>query len=177
MSHEDTTEIARFLASIKDIIAGDPDQADRLLDQFEDMVPHPCATDLLFHPEDWGLGQDATLNEVAELALSWTPRILAMDVVGWRGHPALNTLICYEVVASGQILSQVIDVRQYHLGDVVAVALSGVEMPCGRVVRHGFIQGAFTIGKIVGRYAGDAGTELHLSDCEHIDYEFHPWHL
>jgi hypothetical protein len=137
------------------------EELEELIDKFVSGIPHPGGTDLLFYPENWGLPPNPTSEEIVKAALSWKPRVLAMTVTTIRRHPRRKDLFCVGVEVRGVILTQVItSIKGLNVGDICAVALSGTRLCNGKIVVHGFIEGAYTAGEIVGLTKERPGVEL-----------------
>ena len=129
-------------------------------DRFLELCPHPGRTDLLFYPTYWGLGTNPSSEEIADAVVNWRPRILAMTIVRVRRHRFRPDLSCYVVEVGQEIHTQVVGAKKYHVRDVCAVALSGVRLPDGKEIKHGFVDRAYSAGEILGLTDAPPGTEL-----------------
>ena len=139
------------------------DQLEQLTDVFQDEISHPGGTDLLYYPDSWGLSANPSPQEIVKEALCWKPRVIAMAVTYVRRHPNRDDLFCYGVEVKGKIRTQVVSPLKLNVGDICAVALSGIVLSSGHRVRHGFVDRAYSAGEILGVTDEPPGVELPVS--------------
>ncbi len=115
---------------------------------------HPGESGLIFGqhlipelPHD----REATAEEIADCAMNWEPRTVAMEVVERLGGESVGYLI-YTLEAPQTPQTQVVTPLDvvYETGTVLAVALKGVELEDGSIVETTYELGAMSCGKILG---------------------------
>lgn len=126
-------------------------------DEFAAIVPHPASTALLHYPEDWGLSSTATPQQIAKQAFEWSPQCLAMRIVKKLASLRSKDYANYVMEVEGRYRVPIVGLSSYNVGDIVAVAFSGVMLPNGRIVRHGFDQGSYSVGEILGHTSKSVG--------------------
>jgi hypothetical protein len=131
-----------------------------LRELFGKSISHPAGTSLLSYPDHWGLSRQATPEEIVREAVSWRPRVLAMTVTEVGRHVFRQDLFAIMVEVKGKIHTQVISPIKPNVGDVYAIALSGVRLPDGREVKHGFRDRMYSVGDLLGKTEKPEGTEL-----------------
>jgi hypothetical protein len=140
------------------------EELDQLTEEFLASIPHPAGTDLIYYPEQWGLPGNVTADAIVCEALSWMPRIVACRVTYVRPHPRRNDICCIGVEVPNSIHTQVVSAKTYRVGEVCAVALSGVRLLSGRVIGHGFVDKVYSAGEILNTTDNGVGTEFPVSD-------------
>jgi hypothetical protein len=138
------------------------DELEDLTDKFAGAIPHPGGTDLLHYPQNWGLPADPSPEEIVKEVLSWKPRVLSMTVTSIHRHLSRSDLFCVGVEVEGKIRTQVVSSLKPNVGDTCAVALSGTRLNRGKKVTHGFVDGAYTAGELLGLTSELPGVELPL---------------
>ena len=68
----DRSELIGLVRRIMNDVAPSEEEADRLIALFEESVPHPRASGLIFYPEE-EFGREPTPEEVVDRALSYRP--------------------------------------------------------------------------------------------------------
>lgn len=147
------------------LLMNPPDDVDlayleELESKFEQAIPHPAGVDLINYPTIWGYPNGMTAEQVVHIATSWPAKILAMQVVDIPKHPQLRSNKAYTLSIPGQLQIQVVSPELYQVGDVCAVALSGTTLGSGEVVLHGFVEKAFSAGRIMGRINAPVGSTV-----------------
>jgi Colicin immunity protein / pyocin immunity protein len=138
------------------------EEVESLIERFVAAVPHPGGTDLIYHPQEWGLPIKMSAEQVVSEALSWKARIVSMAVIYVRQHPLRTELSCFGVELNGRFRTQIVSPLKLKVGDNCVVALSGARLSNGKVVTHGFVDRAFTAGEILGITDDPPGTEFAL---------------
>ncbi len=159
MNEKELLHIVQTMAAPGPDVSGD--ELERLADVFEASISHPGGNALLYYPDDWGLPPDASPEQIVKEALSWRPQILAMRVSYVRPHPWRHGTYCIGVEIEGRMKTQIVSQTKFNVGDVCAVALSGIKLPDGRVITHGFIDRAYSAGEILGLTDKEPGVELN----------------
>ncbi|MEM8864635.1 MAG: bacteriocin immunity protein [Planctomycetota bacterium] len=131
-----------------------------LVQRFVDSIDHPGGSDLIYFPHFWGLGHDPSPEQILDEAINWIPRVLVMQIVEKTKHPRRTDLECYQVQVPDVCTTQIVSDDHFDVGDTCSVALSGCDLTNGRVVTHGFIDGAFSAGVIVARSDAPVGSVL-----------------
>jgi hypothetical protein len=121
---------------------------------FELYCKHPGGTDLIFYPDailELSKDREPTAEEIADCALNWEPRVVAMQIAQRSGGTHVPYYL-YNLEAPGVPTTQVVTEvgARYEKGAVVAVALKGVRLDDGTVVTLTFEFGPFSCGKILG---------------------------
>lgn len=129
---------------------------------FEQAISHPAGIDLINYPQVWGLPAGMNAEQVVDIALSWRPVLLAMQVARVEPHPRRKDLRCYQLEVPNRLKVQVVSSQTLTPGDICAVALSGYRLPDGRVIGHGFSFDVFSVGEVLGRTSALTGTEIQL---------------
>lgn len=162
MNEQDLLRVVKPLTTLDSKLS--PKELDQFKRLFEDAISHPAGTGLLSWPQEWGLPAHPSAEAIVKEALNWKPRVLAMKVTGVGQHPSRNDLFRVDVHVEGSIRTVVIGHERLRVGDVCAVALSGVRLRSGRVVTHGFVDRCYTVGEILGLTEAPIGTELSICD-------------
>ena len=141
------------MAEIVSRIRG-PGDDDFYLELFEVNCKHPSGSGLIFGPNlvpELPQDREPTVEEIADCALNWEPRVVAMQIRQRSGGQSVEYFI-YNLVAPDTPPTQVVtslDIR-YDKGAVVAVALKGVKLDDDSAVDTTFEFGPFSCGKILG---------------------------
>ena len=144
----------------------------KLVEEFTRLCPHPGGSDILFWPNHVGLCRDEeiatfkmTAEEIVDFALSWQPATVAMTVAERIGGIAVG-YYQYKLTAPGYPPTTVATSTDidFSTGEVVAVALKGVELPDGQIVDVNFRLKCFSCGMLLGICDAVPGTQLKLSD-------------
>jgi hypothetical protein len=131
---------------------------DALVEEWDTLCPHPGGTDILFWPNELGLCRadelgtfEMSAEEMVDYALSWQPRVVAMQVTQRSGGESVGYYL-YKLEAPGTPRTQVVTSlgTAYARGAVVAVALKGVRLSDGSRVETTFEFGPMSCGKILG---------------------------
>jgi hypothetical protein len=138
----------------------DLDYLEELESKFEQAIPHPAGVDLINYPSVWGYPSGLTAEQVVHIATSWPAKVLAMQVVDLPKHPQLRSNKAYTLSIPGQLQIQVVSPEVYQVGDVCAVALSRTTLASGEVVSHGYVEKAFSAGRILGRTNASVGSTV-----------------
>ena len=69
IQHRKLVELVRKIINVE----GTEKEVDLWIDEFKKSVPHPMASDLIFWPQNYGLGLGPTPEEIVEKALSYKP--------------------------------------------------------------------------------------------------------
>jgi hypothetical protein len=154
---------AEMAEIVSRVMAGGPD-SDFYLELFMVNCKHPAESDLIFRPEEVpGLPQDRepTAEEVADRALSWEPRVVAMRVAERTGGKSVGYYL-YRLEAPDTPSTQVATSLDtvYEKGAVVAVALKGVRLDDGSVVDTTYHFGAMSCGEILGATDKPVGSRI-----------------
>ena len=131
------------------------DEHDFYFGLFELHCKHPGGSDLIYHPDA------VSAEEIADCALNWEPRVVAMRVAQRSGGTHVPYYL-YRLEAPATPVTQVatsIDTR-YEKEAVVAVALKGVRLDDGTVVAPTFEFGPFSCGKILGPTEQAVGSRI-----------------
>lgn len=136
------------------------EEMDQMQDEFIDSIPHPGGSDLIFYPTNWGLASLASPEEIARAALSWRPRVIVVTISYVRPHPSRSDLTCYGIEVEHELQTQVVSPLSFEVGDRCVVALSGVNLADGTVVKHEFVDGVFSSGVIISPSSELSGTEI-----------------
>ncbi len=153
---------------VEKLVSPPSHMTDRELEQsietFVASISHPAGTDLIYYPEQWGLPADPSAEMIVNEALSWRPRIVAIRVRDVRPHPRRKDLFCIVVELPNSVRSQVVSTKEFQIGDICIVALSGVRLQSGKMIEHGFVDKAYTAGEILGTTDKAPGTEFSAAD-------------
>jgi hypothetical protein len=144
---------AEMVEIVSRVLACGPDH-DFYSSLFEMYCKHPASSDLIFYPEnvpEMPKGRVPTAEEIADCALSWEPRVVAMRIKQ-RGGGTHVPYYIYTLEAPDTPETQVVTSvdTPYPKGAVVAVALNGVKLDDGTVVTTSFEFRVFSCGKILG---------------------------
>ncbi len=115
---------------------------------------HPSASDLIYWPNlvpELPQDREPTAEEIADCAMNWEPRVVAMKVALRSGGNSVGYYL-YKLEAPGIPETQVVAPLDivYENGAIVAVALKGVRLDDGSLVDTTFEFGAMSCGKILG---------------------------
>ena len=141
-----------------------------LVEQWAQLCPHPGGTDILFWPNELGLCKwdevgtfQMSPEAMVDYALSWEPRTVAMRVSQRTGGGSIG-YYCYTLEAPDTPKTQVVTPLDtlYQPGDVLAVALKGVQLSDGTQVTTTYDLGAMSCGKILGPSEHPVGTQLKV---------------
>lgn len=175
MNDSDLTPEARRLALLRIArLTDDPnsqlteEESGALVDEWDRLCPHPGGNGILFWPNELGLCCQDELGTfvmspeaMAEYALNWEPRVVAMQVIERSGGESVGYYI-YKLVAPGTPNTQVVTALEtaYGKGAILAVALKGVRMKDGSLVERSFEFRVFSCGRILGVTDDAVGTRL-----------------
>lgn len=140
------------------------DEHDFYFGLFELYCKHPEGSNLIDYPDavpELPKGREPSADEIADCALNWEPRVVAMRVAQRSGGTHVPYYL-YNLEAPATPATQVvtpIDIR-YEKGAVVAVALKGVRLNDGTVVAPTFELGPFSCGKILGPTDQPVGSRI-----------------
>jgi len=162
MNEQDLLRVVRPLTTLDSNL--NLKELDQFKQLFEDAISHPAGTSLLSWPQQWGLPAHPSAEAIVKEALNWKPCVLAMKVIGVGRHPNRDDLFRVDVQVEGRIRTVVIGYERLRVGDICAVALSGVHLSSGRVVTHGFVDHCYTVGEVLGLTETPPGAELSISD-------------
>lgn len=140
------------------------DEHDFYYGLFELHCKHPAGGGLVYSPDGVpGLprGREPSAEEIADYALGWEPRVVAMRVAQRSGGTHVPYFV-YSLEAPDTPATQVITsvATRYDVGAVVAVALKGVRLDDGSVVAPTFEFGPFSCGRILGPTDRPVGTRI-----------------
>jgi hypothetical protein len=130
------------------------DDHDFYLELFLLHCKHPSESDLIFWPNlvpELPQDREPTAQEIADCALNWQPRVVAMRVAQRSGGKSVGYYL-YQLEAPGTPPTQVVTSLDtvYEKGAVVAVALKGVQLDDGSVVSTTFEFGPMSCGRLLG---------------------------
>lgn len=145
---------------------------DAFVEEWDALCPHPGGTDILFWPNELGLCNwdevgsfEMSPEELVDYALSWQPRVVAMEVTQRGGGEAIG-YYSYKLEAPETPKTHIttsLDVV-YGKGTILAVALKGLLFPDGTRVEKSFDLGAYSCGRVLGVCSESAGTILDLTE-------------
>jgi hypothetical protein len=144
-------------------LAGGEDR-DFYLELFLANCRHPSGSDLLFWPDlvpELPQRREPTAQEIADCALGWEPRVVAMRIAQRSGGKSVGCYV-YQLEAPGAPPTQVVTSLDtvYEREAVVAVALKGVRLEDGSVVDTTYEFGAMSCGKILGATDRPPGSRI-----------------
>jgi hypothetical protein len=125
---------------------------------------HPAGVNLIYWPSsvpDMPKDRALTNEEVADIALSWEPRVVAMQIAERRGGGSVDYYI-YTLTAPNTPSAQVVTGlnEKYDVGTVLAVALKGMRLRDGSIVQATYPYRVESCGKILGITGATLGSRL-----------------
>jgi hypothetical protein len=154
---------AEMAEVVSRVLAGG-DAHDFYLELFLLHCRHPSGSDLIYWPNrvpELPQDREPTAEEIADVALGWQPRVVAMRISRRSGGESVGYYL-YQLEAPNTPPTQVATYlgAAYEKAAVVAVALKGVRLDDGSVVDTTFAFGPMSCGKILGITDKSVGTQI-----------------
>jgi hypothetical protein len=140
------------------------DDRDFYVELFVLYCKHPSESDLIFWPNlvpELPGDREPTAEEIADCALNWQPRVVAMKIMQRSGGKSVGYYL-YQLEAPDTPPTQVVTSLDtvYEKGAVVAVALKGVRLDDGSFVDTTFRFGPMSCGKLLGATDKTVGSRI-----------------
>jgi hypothetical protein len=154
---------AEMVEIVSRVMAGGK-EGDFYLELFLVNCKHPAETDLISFPNrvpELPHDREPTAKEIADCAMGWEPRVVAMQVAERMGGTSVGFYL-YRLEAPDTPSTQVVTSLEtvYEKGAVVAVALKGELLDDGSVVDTTFDFGPMSCGKILGTSDKAIGSQI-----------------